>query len=554
MNIFKNFNLKTLGALIKLMNNRKKLFIISVSIFFFLESLTYLFAISTQNTITSLMADDYGMFLVYLLLMVVGYSFWWLLAPIATYIGGIASKETIMNVKTNTCDRIIRMPMKQLDRKSKGELLSYMTNDMSCIESVYDGSFSQVLRGISEGASGMIAMFIIDWRFAIVVFMFGSIATISSSMFSKILSRKGEMLQEQLKKNSTNSYELIKSSKTIRLFKIENYLLNKISKGNKIESDIRVEIGKSGAFMGTVGTIIQSVAYIAMISLGALFVYWNISNWGTVIALIGLKSATDRLYIDCGNRMASMQTDLAGGQRILDLMNQPEESLENSNAFAVKEVETAISLQNVSFSYTDQLIIEDVNMEIRNNRLTALIGESGSGKSTIMKLILAMYEPKNGVIIYNGQENTSMESLRMKTTYVPQTPMLIRGTVYENIALGNEFANKQDIIKAAQLAGADVFIEAMENGYDTPILDDGNSLSGGQKQRIAIARALVKNAPVVLLDEITSSLDQDTAKQIYETIKNISKVKTVLIISHDLAVANIADFVYSIKGMRVECV
>lgn len=555
MKIVEKFHLKTLSSLIALMGKRKKLFAFSVAIYFLLESLTFVFAKSTQLTIVSLTAGDYPRFLRYLLLMIAGYGLWWIFAPIATYAGGIASKKTVCNLRTDMADHVMKLPMKLLDTKSKGELLSAMTNDVSCIERIYDSSFSQVMRGVSEGVSGMIAMFVIDWRFALVVFVIGSISTIASSSFGKVLSEKGKKLQAQLAQSSTNYYELIKAYKTISLLKIDRYMLKKLGDGNDREAELRVEIGRSVAQMESVGTVIQSLSYTVMLALGALFVYWHISDWGTVIALIGLKSATDRLYIDCANRMASMQRDLVGGERVLELARLPEESLVNSKSFSIAEMGPTIAMQDVSFAYQDRkTVLKDVSVAFLDKALTALMGESGSGKSTVAKLILALYEPDSGVVQFSGREKVSLETLRMKTAYVPQDAMLIRGTVFENIVLGNENATMDDVVHAARLAEADVFIREMEKGYDTMILDDGKGLSGGQRQRIAIARALVKNAPILLLDEITSSLDSNTARQLRETILKISRIKTVLFISHDPKVAAAADAVYVVEGRRVKCV
>jgi ABC-type bacteriocin/lantibiotic exporter with double-glycine peptidase domain len=186
-------------------------------------------------------------------------------------------------------------------------------------------------------------------------------------------------------------------------------------------------------------------------------------------------------------------------------------------------------------------VLEKFNLRVEPCKLTALVGESGSGKSTVMKLTLGLYEPVYGSISFKGNEIVSLDSIRAKTAYVPQEAMLFRGSIYDNIACGNPTASKDDITKAAVLAGADEFIDNLEHGYDTIIYDDGKSLSGGQKQRIAIARALVKNADILLLDEITSALDRETEESILQTVKEISKYKAILLITHKTDIADNAD-------------
>lgn len=177
---------------------------------------------------------------------------------------------------------------------------------------------------------------------------------------------------------------------------------------------------------------------------------------------------------------------------------------------------------------------------------TALVGESGGGKSTVLKLMMGLYKPDIGSIVFDGKDTPSLAAIRQKSSYVPQEPMLFNGTIYENIKFGNEDANFDDIVRASRLAGADEFIINLEGRYDYALNDDGNNLSGGQKKRIALARALVKNADILLLDEITSALDYATEEQILQTIKEISKRKTVLFVTHNKNIVKYADKIVNI--------
>lgn len=178
---------------------------------------------------------------------------------------------------------------------------------------------------------------------------------------------------------------------------------------------------------------------------------------------------------------------------------------------------------------------------------TALLGESGGGKSTILKLLMGLYEPNIGSIVFGGKgDNSALDAVRRKSSYVPQEPMLFNGTIYDNIKFGNENADLDDIVRASKLAEADEFIINLEGGYNYVLNDDGKNLSGGQKKRIAIARALVKNANILLLDEITSALDCDTEEQILQTIKEISIQKTVLLVTHNKNIVKYANRIVNI--------
>ena len=548
MIFLKNFNIPTIMKAIKLMGKKSKLFLTCILLFCAIEiGGTVLNTFGIKGVITSLGESNYTLFWNSLLLIVINHSMWWIYAPISSYLCDVASKGAILDIKANLCEHIINLPMKYHDTKTKGELLSAVSNDTACLQRIYDWSFFQVLRSALGGVGGIVIMAVIDWRFAIIVFTLGTLSVITISHFSKKIEKIGAELQERLAKSSTDAYELVKAAKTIRLLNLEGFKTEGFNTSTKLEADTKIKSGKITSKMNAIIMSISSVTYIAILFIGALFVYFKLSDWGTIIAITGLKYTADMLFSECGQFMAGMQTNVAGVKRIFEISSTQKEKILNDISFAINKMNYPLSIKNMSFSYDENVpMINNFNMVIQNNKLTVLVGESGSGKSTVMKLILGLYEPKDGSITFDGDEAVTFENLRYKTAYVPQDPMLFRGSIYDNIACGNENATRDDIYTAAKLAGADGFICSLENSYDTILLDDGKSLSGGQKQRIAIARALVKNAPILLLDEITSALDKQTEEHILETIKNISKKKAILFITHRDDVIKWADYIYRI--------
>lgn len=550
MKLFKNYNIPTIIKAIKLMGKRSKVFLTCIILFCAVElGFIILNAYGTKWLITALGEKSYGLFWKSILIIVIKNAMWWVYAPISTYLCDFASKGTIRDVKTNFCEHILNLPMKYHDSTAKGELISAVTNDTACLEVIYDWSFFQVLHSAVGGIGGIAVMAVMDWRFAIIVILLGSISVFTASYFSKKLEKVGTALQDRLAKTSTDAYELVKAAKTIRVLNLYEVKTRNFNEVTKLEADLKLKSGKISSKMNAISAAISSISYIAILFIGALFVYFKLSDWGTIIALIGLKDATDMLFLECGQHMAGMQTNVAGVKRLFKIANTPKEKILREMSYAINKIDNPVVVKDVSFSYdTGAAVLNKFNMNIENNKLTAVVGESGSGKSTLMKLILGLYEPEVGSIIFNGNEKTTLKNIRSKTSYVPQDAMLFRGSIYDNIAFGNENAAKEEIITAAKLAGAHKFICNLENGYDTVLLDDGKSLSGGQKQRIAIARALVKNAEILLLDEITSSLDKETEEQVLETVKNISKTKAVMFITHRKDVIKWAD-----KVVRMNC-
>jgi ATP-binding cassette subfamily B protein len=530
------------------MGNRKRLYLFSIFAFCAVEIAgSVLYSTGVRGAINSLSGNDHEVLFRSIFLIFLCAVIWWIYAPISSYCCSISSKGTVQRLKAELTDHIIRLPMSAHDRLSKGEMLSSLTNDIGCLQSIYDWFFFQIWRTSLGGIAGLILMAVIDWRFAIIVFALGCISVWITSLFNRCIEKNGEALQESLAKTTIDSYELIKGAKTLRLLHLQGYFTEKVNMSSQAEADIKYSNGKVTARMKSIISAVAALTYAVILLIGALFVHFGLTEWGTIIALLGLKIATDMLFVEFGEFMAGMQNGVAGIKRLFELMETPQEDAALSN-IVIEQAISPLVMKNITFAYSGSTVLTDFSMRLSHSGLTVLAGESGSGKSTIMKLILGLYSPQSGRIIFDGAGECTLPAVRSKTAYVPQESLLFRGTVLENILLGNSAASRTDAENAAKLAGADIFIKEMEHGYDTVLSDDGNNLSGGQKQRIAIARALIKNAPILLLDEITSALDAETEEQIINTVKAISKTKSVLFITHKAAITAQADKVIQLSS------
>lgn len=540
----KKFNLPILFRLIRLMGKRKYIFL--GAMFFFCGMEIFGSVLSTtglRNVINGAGSGQRALFLSGLFRIIFGIALWELYAPFCWYLRDLAAAKTMRDLKTNLCTHIIKLPSQYHDSAARGEVLSVLSNDCGCLKDIYGEGLYELVRYGLDGLGGLVIMAVIDWRFAIVVFSFGLLSVFVTTRFSARLEKVGAEEQSRLAKTSTNAYELIQAAKTIRLLKIQEKMKRQMKVAAQAEAEVKVKGSKISARMNVAVIAINSAVYVAILLVGALFVHYGLSNWGTVIALMTLKSVADMLFVYCVQFMANLQKNLAGAKRILNILDTEEEEV--SGHFRFQGQEAVASLSHVSFSYDDEVrVLTDFSMEICDRRLTVLVGESGSGKSTVMKLLLALYAPLEGEVIFSGNSPVTLENLRGMTAYVPQDAMLSNGSIRENIAGGDDTVSEADILKAAKLAGADSFISAMPKGYETVLADNGKDLSGGQRQRIAIARALAKNAPILLLDEVTSALDSETAKQVADTIRGISREKAVLWITHDTEMAKGADCVY----------
>jgi ATP-binding cassette, subfamily B, bacterial len=541
MKLIKSYNFPTIIQAINRMARRKWLFLGCIFVFCAVEIAgSVLSAIGMRGTIDALTGTASSALLHSVFLILLGYAIWWVYTPISSYCCAWASKGTVQRLKTDLVDHIIRMPMRALDQQPKGELLSSLTNDIDCLQQIYDWYFSQICHAFFGGIAGVILMAVIDWRFAIVVFTLGSVSVLVTAKFNRMLERSGEALQQALAQTSADAYELIKGAKTLRLLKLQAHFINRIQTSSQSEADRKLDAGKISARLKAIIAAITALTYAVILVAGALFVRFGLTGWGTVVALMGLKTATDMLFVEFGDFMAGMQSCVAGVKRLNTLLAQPAEPDEIPSVSITPSAQL-LSVGGVSFAYTAVPVLNNFNLCLPRHGLTILSGESGMGKSTVMKLLLGLYPPESGTITFDGDAPSTLDNIRAKTAYVPQEPLLFRGSVLENILFGNPAAALEDAEYAARLAGADIFISALEQGYDTILADDGKSLSGGQKQRLSIARALVKNAPILLLDEITSALDAEAAERILETVLHIAQTHSVLLITHNGAFDQLTD-------------
>lgn len=240
----------------------------------------------------------------------------------------------------------------------------------------------------------------------------------------------------------------------------------------------------------------------------------------------------------------SIEAGMIGVRMMYELIDRPITLTEAENAIDLPQGKGEIRFKNVQFSYIEnQPILKDINLHFPAGKMTALVGASGSGKSTIINLIMRMYDPDHGSVEIDGHDirNVTFSSLREKLAYVGQDTFLFSNTIMYNIGLGNPNASEEDIIAAAKSANAHDFIMKLQNGYNTQVGDNGNKLSGGQKQRIAIARAMLRNSEVLILDEATSALDSESEASIKEALQRLTEGKTTIVIAHRLTTITSAD-------------
>jgi subfamily B ATP-binding cassette protein MsbA len=251
--------------------------------------------------------------------------------------------------------------------------------------------------------------------------------------------------------------------------------------------------------------------------------------------------------------LSGIQRGLTSGERVLELIDAKEEVTEKPGAIPMKDFSQGISFQNVSFSYKDTAVLQNISFTIPKGKSVALVGPSGGGKSTLADLIPRFYDVTDGKIKIDNTDirDLQLDSLREQMGIVTQESILFNDTIFNNIAFGKHDAREEDVIRAAKIANAHDFIMQKEHGYQTMIGDRGSKLSGGQRQRLSIARAVFKNPPILILDEATSALDTESEKLVQEALANLMKNRTSLIIAHRLSTIQHADEILVIQQGRI---
>lgn len=523
---------------INLMHKRRKYFIFAVLCYCILEMVSsVLLPVSVKGITNGVLSKDKHVIVFSIFTYSSTWLAWWILAPICQIMIDMNAYKTMFEFKKNLTKHILNLPLKYFDNNQVGEIISKVSADMQYLNRFINRNLEQVIRKVMGGTVGLIIMAVLDYRFALIVFVLGCVSIWASNYFTNKMELKSIELLNQKSSTICNFMEIMKAAKNVRVLKCQDIKQNEISYTTNKEKQITILNGKISATMKSIIITIGIVTYLSMLFIGCLFVYYSWADWGSVIAIITMKTNTDMLFSEFPEEWGKMKVNLAGVKRLFELYDIPREE-PMKKQFNSKD-EVVLEMENVNFSYDGSYyVLQDFNMTIERNTITLIEGESGNGKSTIIKLILGLYRVEEGRILFNKE--------CQDIAYVPQEAELFRDSIYENIACGNNDAKFNDVMKAAVKAGVDEFVTQLPNGYETVLYDDGNSLSGGQKQRIALARALVKEADIILLDEVTSALDNNSKERMLETIYKLKKDHTVIFITHDKSIETISDKVITI--------
>jgi len=441
------------------------------------------------------------------------------------------------------------------EERSSGGLMSILSDDVNQLERFLDGGANEVVQVSATILLIGGAFFVITPNVAWLAMLPMPFILWGSIWFQKFLAPRYAEVREKVGLLNGQLSNNIGGITTIKAFVTESYERKRIEKeSNQYRQSNRKAIAYSAAFVPLIRILIF-IGFIAILYYGGLEVQANrlsVGNYSVMIYLIQrLLWPLTRL----GETLDQYQRAMASTNRILDLLDTPI-AIHSGSQVLLPIVHGDIHLKNVTFGYTANFpIVENLSLEIEANKTTAIVGATGSGKSTLVKLLLRLYEIQSGNIFLDRIDIRDLElrSLRSCMGWVSQDVFLFHGSVLENIAYGSFDATVEQIVEAAKIAEAHDFIQILPKGYDTVVGERGQKLSGGQRQRIAIARAVLKNPPILILDEATSAVDNETEAAIQKSLDRITKNRTTIAIAHRLSTIRNADRIYVMdQGKLVE--
>lgn len=512
-----------------------------------------IFALFMKDLLNSVTKAEIVLFIRTMIFISIVLIFSCIFQPISRFITKRCVKNFIAEIRLDAYTHLTELPAEYFEKQHRGDVLSRLTNDIGIIDGLYSEQTGNLILTFFIGIGSVIVMFILQWRVAAVFLILGSLLVFLNMRLSKWIRKIHNSMQEQLGKLTENFVDILSGTHETKIFQIEDIILERYTGENDKLLGKWIRYSLINTIIAGANDFVSLLRNMGVIILGMFLLMNGYIDIGTTIAIFYLQENVFFMFRNISNYLVQIQSMLAGAKRVFDFMNFSSES-EYFKSGNLAESESMIEMRGVSFSYDDgRKCIDDFNINVNHGQVAAIIGTSGCGKSTVIKLLMGLYKHDSGSIFIHGKpiEEYSLYELREKITYIPQDPILFSGTIYENIQLGSLHATQNEIEAAARSAYAHDFILQLPEGYNTAVGERGINLSVGQRQRIAIARALIKNSPIILLDEPTSALDTETEQYINETLSKLIKGHTVIIAAHRLYTIKNADIIYCINNGKV---
>ncbi len=475
---------------------------------------------------------------------------------IQAYLMGYVGQRVIMDIRNRMYEHYQRLSLDYFAANQTGAMMSRITNDIIAMQHALPVATDLVRQPFT--LVGLIGVaFYMEWKLTLFALLAMPLMIIPFAVFMKKFRKYSKREQEKMGNMSSVLQESISGIKVTRAFGMEEHEINRFNKENMDYFKVRIKTIRAEEFTSPLNEFFGSIGIAFVVWYGGYQVLTGESSPGSFFSFLAACALMYNPIKKLNSANATIQGSMAAAERVFQILDTEPSVREKEGALSVDNVKDGIEFKDVSFKYHQDMILNQINLKVRSGQVVAIVGESGGGKSTLVSLIPRFYDVSDGSISIDGVDlrDLTFKSLRGLTAVVSQETFLFNDTIRNNIAYmpGRESISLDAVIAAAKAANAHDFIMAMPEGYETIVGERGIRLSGGQKQRLSIARALLKDSPILILDEATSSLDSESEYLVQEALNRLMNGRTTFVIAHRLSTVQHADRIVVLsKGKIVE--
>lgn len=493
-------------------------------------------------------ADAKEEILKFFLIIVILYGVRYIVETIASVMGNKVSVTLGKKFRTTLRDKLEKLPIKYFDSEQTGNILSVFSNDVDIVTNSIQQTLISLISSTFLIVGVVVMMFIISWKLTIISLAILPLYIIFTKMIAKKSQTKFIKQQRFLGELNGDIEEVFSGNQVIKLFGKEEDSYQRFEKINDKLTDVAKDAQFLSGLIRPLMNFISNIGYVAVVFVGAILAgATNPLLIGDITIFIQYQKSFVNPILNIASIVNQLQSTVAGAERIFELLDKVEEIPEqNLTEFSKTDFSGHVEFKDIAFSYTeDQKLIEDLNLEVYPGRQIAIVGPTGAGKTTLVNLLMRFYEVNAGKILIDGIDSTDVKRQHLRKLFgmVLQDTWLFSGTIKENVAYGRPDATDEEIINACKQAHIHHFIETLPQGYDTVLNEDADNISKGQKQLLTIARAILSNPKILILDEATSSVDTRTESYIQNAMDFMMKGKTSFVIAHRLSTIKNANLI-----------
>lgn len=461
--------------------------------------------------------------------------------------------DIVKNMRMSIFSSVSKLHIGFFNNQRKGDLMSRFTNDMSEVESSVMNSLKSVWKEPITILVYLGALFYISVELSLFTLILLPVTGGVVAEIIKRLKKRAKQSQESMGRIVNILDETFSGMRVIMAFNARNFILKKIDDETSFHRKVNLSIARKNELSAPLSEVLGVIIIAVILYYGGNLVFLGKLEPEAFMGFLVFYASLIQPAKNFSNGITSLQKGTIAAERIFSVVDIQPDIQSKPNAPVLKTFESNITFKNVSFAYETEKVLKNINLTIEKGKTLALVGPSGGGKSTLADLVPRFYDPTEGEVLIDGNslKDYDLESIRQHIGVVTQESILFNDTIFNNIAFGMPHVSEADVIQAAKIANAHDFIAQTENGYQTFIGERGSKLSGGQRQRLSIARAVLKNPPILILDEATSALDSESEKLVQEALFNLMKNRTSIVIAHRLSTVQHANEIVVIQNGEI---